>query len=88
MLVARPLPTRNSIPALRYSRIACGEARRPSPEILEILLDMGNLDHAEPTGETTLMILVAFFKGMISSQPFLLMNAGVKTTLSGMRARV
>jgi hypothetical protein len=63
MLAARPLPTRNSPVALRYLRIACGDARRPSPEILETLLDMANLDHAERTGEIALMILLAFFKG-------------------------
>jgi hypothetical protein len=65
MLAARPLPTRNSLLALRYLRIACGEARRPSPEILEILLGMANLDHADipvkPTGETALMVLLAFY---------------------------
>jgi hypothetical protein len=66
MLEARPLPVRNSPVALRYLRNACGEFQRLSPPILEILLDMANLDHADvpldASGETALMALMRFCK--------------------------
>jgi ankyrin repeat protein len=66
MLEARPLPVRNSPVALRYLQAACGEFGRLSPPILELLLGMANLDHADvplnASGETALMALMRFCK--------------------------
>lgn len=64
MLEARPLPVRNSPVALSYLQEACAGFYRLSPAILEIILDLANIDHADvpldTNGETALMALMRF----------------------------
>jgi hypothetical protein len=71
ILEARPLPTRNHPAALRYLGAACGVyhlgdlSDRLSPRVLEILLAMASLDHADLPiswgGDTALLTLLKFY---------------------------
>ena len=72
MLEARPLPNRNHPSALLYIWAACGGRTEPvpcdrlSPQVVEVVLNMANLEHADlplnQAGCTALMALMRFYQ--------------------------